>query len=147
MPSPFSLCFFSDTVIVLALLKFHFSEGYLIYMDSLFAWVCFSASWKYFPCSFPCLRKKCFLLCLVGRVCVPKQLVIKKDPTLIPAEVAKAGLKLPLGMLSQLSCDVMLLMSRFLKNYKSSFFHLDIWKLTLDSASGILLILRVFRCS
>ncbi|XP_010691534.2 inositol-tetrakisphosphate 1-kinase 3 isoform X1 [Beta vulgaris subsp. vulgaris] len=31
-----------------------------------------------------------------GRVCVPKQLVIKKDPTLIPAEVAKAGLKLPL---------------------------------------------------
>ncbi|XP_021776175.1 inositol-tetrakisphosphate 1-kinase 3-like [Chenopodium quinoa] len=31
-----------------------------------------------------------------GRVCVPKQLVIEKDPTLIPAEVAKAGLKLPL---------------------------------------------------
>ncbi|KAL2945274.1 Inositol-tetrakisphosphate 1-kinase 3 [Bienertia sinuspersici] len=31
-----------------------------------------------------------------GRVCVPKQLVVKKDPSLIPAEVAKAGLKLPL---------------------------------------------------
>ncbi|KAL9244757.1 hypothetical protein vseg_018490 [Gypsophila vaccaria] len=31
-----------------------------------------------------------------GRVCVPKQLVIKKDSSSIPGEVAKAGLKLPL---------------------------------------------------
>lgn len=31
-----------------------------------------------------------------GKVCVPKQLVINKDPMSIPAEVAKAGLKLPL---------------------------------------------------
>lgn len=31
-----------------------------------------------------------------GKVCVPKQLVIKKDPSSIPSEVAKAGLKLPL---------------------------------------------------
>ncbi|CAO2813578.1 unnamed protein product [Amaranthus hypochondriacus] len=31
-----------------------------------------------------------------GRVCAPKQLVIKKDPTSIPFEVAKAGLRLPL---------------------------------------------------
>ncbi|GAB2292091.1 Inositol-tetrakisphosphate 1-kinase 3 [Dionaea muscipula] len=31
-----------------------------------------------------------------GRVCVPKQLVIKRDPSAIPNEVTKAGLKLPL---------------------------------------------------
>jgi len=29
---------------------------------------------------------------------VPKQLVVKNDASSIPAEVAKAGLKLPLGM-------------------------------------------------
>ncbi|GAB4838362.1 hypothetical protein Ancab_027896 [Ancistrocladus abbreviatus] len=32
-----------------------------------------------------------------GNVCVPKQLVIKKDPSLIPNEITIAGLKLPLG--------------------------------------------------
>ncbi|GAB4853401.1 Inositol-tetrakisphosphate 1-kinase 4 [Ancistrocladus abbreviatus] len=31
-----------------------------------------------------------------GRVCVPKQLVIEKDPSSIPDEVTKSGLKLPL---------------------------------------------------
>ncbi|XAR52951.1 Inositol-tetrakisphosphate 1-kinase [Bertholletia excelsa] len=31
-----------------------------------------------------------------GKVCVPKQLVIPKDPSCIPDEVTKAGLKLPL---------------------------------------------------
>lgn len=38
------------------------------------------------------------ILCPAGRVCAPKQLVIKKDPTSIPFEVAKAGLRLPLGI-------------------------------------------------
>lgn len=33
-----------------------------------------------------------------GTVGVPRQLVIKKDPSSIPDAVSKAGLKLPLGM-------------------------------------------------
>lgn len=33
-----------------------------------------------------------------GKVGVPKQLVIKKDPASIPDAVTKAGLRLPLGM-------------------------------------------------
>ncbi|XP_050209009.1 inositol-tetrakisphosphate 1-kinase 4-like [Mercurialis annua] len=31
-----------------------------------------------------------------GKVCVPKQMVVNKDPSSIPQEVSKAGLKLPL---------------------------------------------------
>lgn len=40
---------------------------------------------------------------LLGKVGVPRQLVIVKDPSSIPYEVTKAGLKLPLGMLSLIS--------------------------------------------
>ncbi|KAF2294311.1 hypothetical protein GH714_009154 [Hevea brasiliensis] len=32
-----------------------------------------------------------------GKVCVPRQMVVNKDPSSIPREVTKAGLKLPLG--------------------------------------------------
>ena len=38
------------------------------------------------------------LTVVLGKVGVPRQLVIKKDPSSIPYEVNKAGLKLPLGM-------------------------------------------------
>lgn len=33
-----------------------------------------------------------------GKVGVPKQLVIKKDPSSIPGAVSKAGLRLPIGI-------------------------------------------------
>lgn len=36
-------------------------------------------------------------ICFVGKVCVPKQMVIKNDPMSIPDEVFEAGLKLPIG--------------------------------------------------
>lgn len=42
------------------------------------------------------------LMIVVGRVGVPRQLVITKDPLSVPDEVNKAGLKLPLGIPSQL---------------------------------------------
>ena len=35
--------------------------------------------------------------CYAGKVGVPRQLVITKDPSSIPYEVTKAGLSLPLG--------------------------------------------------
>jgi inositol-1,3,4-trisphosphate 5/6-kinase/inositol-tetrakisphosphate 1-kinase len=35
---------------------------------------------------------------ILGKVGVPRQLVITKDPSSIPYEVAKSGLKLPLGV-------------------------------------------------
>jgi len=38
--------------------------------------------------------------CFAGKVSIPRQLVItkEKDPSSIPYEVTKAGMKLPLGM-------------------------------------------------
>lgn len=36
-------------------------------------------------------------ICCAGKVGIPKQLVIKKDPSSIPDEVSKAGLRLPIG--------------------------------------------------
>jgi hypothetical protein len=41
---------------------------------------------------------------MLGKVGVPRQLVVTKDPSSIPYEVTKAGLKLPLGMFTFFSC-------------------------------------------
>lgn len=42
---------------------------------------------------------------IAGKVCVPKQLVISKDPSSIPDAVAKSGLALPLGKGTVLWCS------------------------------------------
>lgn len=46
----------------------------------------------------------CFILNpFAGKVGVPRQLVVTKDPSSIPYEVAKAGLNLPLGIVTFLA--------------------------------------------
>ncbi|TQD83700.1 hypothetical protein C1H46_030730 [Malus baccata] len=44
-----------------------------------------------------------------GKVGVPKQLIVTKDPSSIPNEVDKAGLKLPLGYLGRMLCIAILI--------------------------------------
>lgn len=43
------------------------------------------------------LTRFAFIVVSVGKVCVPRQMVINNDPSSIPHEVIRAGLKLPLG--------------------------------------------------
>ena len=47
----------------------------------------------------PCFIKKniVYIVLAPGQVGVPRQLVVTSDPMTIPAVVAKAGLRLPLG--------------------------------------------------
>lgn len=51
-----------------------------------------------------------------GTVGVPRQLVIKKDPSSIPDAVSKAGLRLPLGMFA-FFCSVLSFYLPLLSNF------------------------------